>query len=143
MDDSQKFLAIAAKIRTLEKRLNEARQEVVKIEKQVGPSGPPGRDGKDGINGIDGRNGIDGKDGRDGQDGKDGISVSDVSLDLDGTLKFQLSDGSEISTQMDLNTFVSNGSSVTLKQQYSGAKVFVQSTQPTGASVGDVWIQTA
>jgi hypothetical protein len=69
------------------------------------------KDGRDGLNGSDGRNGRDGKPGRDGANGKqgipgapgkdgvdgvDGVSVTDASIDFDGSLVISLSTGQQI-----------------------------------------------
>jgi hypothetical protein len=69
------------------------------------------KDGRDGLNGSDGRNGRDGKPGRDGVNGKqgtpgtpgkdgvdgvDGVSVTDASIDFDGSLVISLSSGQQI-----------------------------------------------
>lgn len=55
-----------------------------------GDAGPPGKDGKDG------KDGKAGKAGKDGADGKDGVSVSDASIDFDGSLVLSLSNGTRI-----------------------------------------------
>jgi hypothetical protein len=69
------------------------------------------RDGRDGSNGSDGRDGLDGRPGRDGAqgpagpagrdgvngvDGVDGVSVTDATIDFDGSLVISLSNGREI-----------------------------------------------
>lgn len=64
-----------------------------------GKDGRDGRNGRDGKDGLPGRDGVDGKDGlngRDGKDGQDGISVTNASIDFDGSLVFYLSDGTEV-----------------------------------------------
>lgn len=112
----------------------------------VGETGPKGDRGVDGVNGINGRDGRDGKDGQDGVngvDGSDGVSVVDAEVDFDGQLKIKLSDGTEINAGgVLLQEGAGGGTSVTLKQQYSGPKVFVQPDEPLGASTGDLWYQT-
>ena len=72
---------------------------------KAGPQGPQGIQGTKGAEGArgpmgpSGRSGVDGTDGRDGTnglDGRDGVSVTDASIDFDGHLTLQLSDGTFI-----------------------------------------------
>lgn len=62
----------------------------------VGPQGPKGETGSQGLTGPTGATGPQGPAGIDGVDGEDGVSVTDVQIDLDGSLTVTLSDGSEI-----------------------------------------------
>jgi hypothetical protein len=67
----------------------------------AGDAGPRGFMGNDGKAGKDGDNGLDGSsgdDGKDGEDGKAGVSIVGAEVDIDGTLSFELSDGSFIKT---------------------------------------------
>jgi hypothetical protein len=67
----------------------------------AGDTGPRGFVGNDGKAGKDGDNGLDGSSGdagKDGEDGKAGVSVVGAEVDIDGTLSFELSDGSFIKT---------------------------------------------
>jgi len=66
------------------------------IVPERGPKGDQGDRGLDGAPGQDGADGKDGRDGRDGKDGQDGVSVTNASIDFDGSLVFYLSDGTEI-----------------------------------------------
>ena len=64
-----------------------------------GSNGKDGRDGKDGKNGRDGAKGDKGERGQDGVngvDGNDGVSVTNASIDFDGSLIITLSTGREI-----------------------------------------------
>lgn len=142
MDDSQKFIALAAKIKSLEAQLNEAKAHVTVVEKQVGPQGPKGDKGdpgKDGRDGLDGRNGRDGSDGRDGVDGSDGIGIDSVEVTFDNSLVVRLTDGTEIDAGEINIQGAGSSQPATLIQQYNGPRIFVQATEPTGASVGDIW----
>jgi hypothetical protein len=64
----------------------------------TGPRGLTGEDGKAGKDGDNGLAGSSGKDGKKGEDGKAGVSIVDAEVDIDGTLSFELSDGSFIKT---------------------------------------------
>jgi hypothetical protein len=64
----------------------------------TGPRGLAGNDGKAGKDGDNGLAGSSGDDGKDGEDGKAGVSIVDAEVDIDGTLSFELSDGSFIKT---------------------------------------------
>ena len=67
----------------------------------AGDTGPRGLAGKEGKTGKDGNNGLagsSGKAGKDGEDGKAGVSIVGAEVDIDGTLSFELSDGSFIKT---------------------------------------------
>ncbi len=61
-----------------------------------GPKGDRGATGPAGRNGVSGIPGRDGSDGNHGRDGTDGVSVVDASIDFDGHLTLQLSDGTFI-----------------------------------------------
>lgn len=58
-----------------------------------GDRGPQGIQGKDGRDGRDGKNGSNGKD---GVNGEQGVSIVNASIELDGTLVLELSNGNEI-----------------------------------------------
>jgi hypothetical protein len=67
----------------------------------AGDTGPQGLAGKEGKAGKDGKNGLagsSGKAGKEGEDGKAGVSIVDAEVDIDGTLSFEMSDGSFIKT---------------------------------------------
>ena len=64
----------------------------------TGPRGFVGNDGKAGKDGKAGLAGSSGKAGKDGEDGKAGVFIVDAEVDIDGTLSFELSDGSFIKT---------------------------------------------
>jgi hypothetical protein len=67
----------------------------------AGDTGPQGLAGKEGKAGKDGKNGLagsSGKAGKEGDKGKAGVSIVDAEVDIDGTLSFELSDGSFIKT---------------------------------------------
>jgi len=55
-----------------------------------------GRDGKPGRDGVNGKQGTPGTPGKDGTDGVDGVSVTDASIDFDGSLVISLSSGQQI-----------------------------------------------
>jgi sugar lactone lactonase YvrE len=61
-----------------------------------GSDGRNGRDGKPGRDGANGKQGIPGTPGKDGTDGVDGVSVTDASIDFDGSLVISLSSGQQI-----------------------------------------------
>ena len=61
-----------------------------------GSDGRNGRDGKPGRDGVNGKQGIPGTPGKDGVDGVDGVSVTDASIDFDGSLVISLSSGQQI-----------------------------------------------
>lgn len=60
-----------------------------------GPQGDSGKQGPKGDKGDKGDKGIDGKTGKDGQDGKDGVGIESIEEAVDGTIVFNLSDGSQ------------------------------------------------
>jgi hypothetical protein len=60
---------------------------------QDGKNGRDGKDGRPGRDGGQGSKGTDGLPGRDGRDGEDGVSVTDASIDFDGSLIITLSSG--------------------------------------------------
>lgn len=143
MDDNQKFIALAAKLKSLESQLNDAKVYVTKVEKQIGPQGPKGDKGDDGQRGLDGlpgNPGKDGADGRDGNDGTDGVGIADVEVTFDNSLLVRLTDGREIDAgEINVQGAGSSAQPVQVIQQYAGPRIFVQATEPTGASVGDIW----
>ena len=61
-----------------------------------GSDGRNGRDGKPGRDGVNGKQGPPGTPGKDGTDGVDGVSVTDASIDFDGSLVISLSSGQQI-----------------------------------------------
>ena len=61
-----------------------------------GTDGRSGRDGKPGRDGVNGKQGTPGTPGKDGVDGVDGVSVTDASIDFDGSLVLSLSSGQQI-----------------------------------------------
>ena len=61
-----------------------------------GSDGRNGRDGKPGRDGVNGKQGTPGTPGKDGVDGVDGVSVTDASIDFDGSLVLSLSSGQQI-----------------------------------------------
>lgn len=61
-----------------------------------GSDGRNGRDGKPGRDGVNGKQGTPGAPGKDGVDGVDGVSVTDASIDFDGSLVISLSSGQQI-----------------------------------------------
>ena len=61
-----------------------------------GSDGRNGRDGKPGRDGVNGKQGTLGAPGKDGVDGVDGVSVTDASIDFDGSLVISLSSGQQI-----------------------------------------------
>jgi hypothetical protein len=61
-----------------------------------GSDGRNGRDGKPGRDGVNGKQGTPGTPGKDGTDGVDGVSVTDASIDFDGSLVISLSSGQQI-----------------------------------------------
>ena len=61
-----------------------------------GSDGRNGRDGKPGRDGVNGKQGTPGTPGKDGADGVDGVSVTDASIDFDGSLVISLSSGQQI-----------------------------------------------
>ena len=61
-----------------------------------GSDGRNGRDGKPGRDGVNGKQGTPGAPGKDGVDGVDGVSVTDASIDFDGSLVISLSTGQQI-----------------------------------------------
>jgi hypothetical protein len=78
---------------TLEKRVSSIK------DGRDGSNGKDGRDGKDGKNGRDGAKGDRGERGQDGVngvDGNDGVSVTNASIDFDGSLIITLSTGREL-----------------------------------------------
>ena len=84
--------------------------------KWEGTQGPKGEQGSQGPQGPQGANGSDGSSGVDGSDGEDGVSIVDAEFAADGDLVFTLSDGSELSVEMPLdssgeksNIFISQG----------------------------------
>jgi hypothetical protein len=104
-------VSVETKVETLgivlDQKLAELSTEVSRIETIVGPQGakgdtgdkgPKGDQGKDGLAGKDGKNGTDGKDGQDGQDGDNGVSIQDIEIDIDDTLRVTLTDGSTLKT---------------------------------------------
>jgi hypothetical protein len=139
MEDSQKFILLASKIKSLESKLSEATTKVSTVEKQIGPQGPRGDKGEPGKDGRDGRDGRDGSDGQDGRDGSDGVGIESVEVTFDNSLVVRLTDGSEIDAG-EINVQGLGGSpSTAVIQQYAGPRIFVQATEPSGASVGDIW----
>lgn len=139
MDDSQKFIALAAKIKSLEAQLNEAKAYVTVVEKQIGPTGPKGDKGDPGKDGKDGRDGLNGADGKDGTDGEDGVGIDSVEVTFDNSLVVRLTDGREIDAGEINVQGAGAAQQPTLIQQYNGPRIYVQATEPTGASVGDIW----
>jgi hypothetical protein len=144
MDDMDKLLKLASAVGQLRKDVKELSTKAETITKLEGPQGLKGDKGDKGDPGVSGRDGLDGKDGKDGKDGvdgkdgQDGASIVDAEMDFDGSLKFTLDNGKEISTSP-FASQASGNTGVTLKQQYSGPKVFVQATPPSAPSVGDIW----
>lgn len=146
MEDMDKLLKLATAVGQLRKDVKELSTKAETITKLEGPQGLKGDKGDKGDPGVPGRDGIDGRDGKDGidgvdgKDGKDAADIVDAEVDFDGSLKFTLGDGREISTNpiIPLGSGASAGG-VTLKQQYSGPKIFVQATPPSAPSIGDIW----
>jgi hypothetical protein len=137
MDDSQKFIALASKLKVLESKLTEAKNHVTTVEKQIGPKGDKGDKGEPGKDGRDGRDGSNGSDGVNGRDGTDGVGIESVEVTFDNSLVVRLTDGSEIDAG-EINVSGA-GAQTAVIQQYAGPKIFVQADEPQGASVGDIW----
>jgi hypothetical protein len=144
MDDMDKLLKLASAVGQLRKDVKELSTKAETITKLEGPQGLKGDKGDKGDPGVSGRDGLDGKDGKDGKDGvdgrdgQDGASIVDAEMDFDGSLKFTLDNGKEISTSPFASQSAGN-SSTTLKQIASGPKIFVQATEPVSPAVGDIW----
>ena len=96
-------------ILTLLKRLQD---KVNALSKQAGPKGDRGPAGKDGVSikgekgdtgemGV-GQDGRDGEEGPAGKDGEDGVGISGVTLGIDDSIIFQLSNGDEASVELPL-----------------------------------------
>lgn len=110
---------------------------------EQGPAGRDGRNGIDGLPGLPGANGRDGKNGKDGRDGTDGVGVASVEVTFDNSLVVRLTDGNEIDAgQINVESKGNGLGQQVVVQQYSGPKIFVQSTQPEGAQPGDLWFDT-
>jgi hypothetical protein len=128
MDD----LALLMLLEKFKKRLNKVDARTAKVYKDgergpqgpqgpqgikgEGTQGPKGEQGSQGPQGPQGANGSDGSSGVDGSDGEDGVSIVDAEFAADGDLVFTLSDGSELSVEMPLdssgeksNIFISQG----------------------------------
>ena len=128
MDD----LALLMLLEKFKKRLNKVDSRTAKVYKDgergpqgpqgpqgikgEGTQGPKGEQGSQGPQGPQGANGSDGSSGVDGSDGEDGVSIVDAEFAADGDLVFTLSDGSELSVEMPLdsggeksNIFISQG----------------------------------
>lgn len=140
LSDDDKFLLLAKKIKSLQEQVAQKGDRGEQGEQgPQGLPGPAGRNGKDGLNGRDGSDGRDGVDGLNGKDGKDGISVIDAQVDFDGSLVIKLSDGSEL--DVGKVTGDSSDKGMTVLQQTSGQKVYVQSTAPDNPQPNDIWYQ--
>lgn len=98
-------LTILALLKRLQDKVNS-------ISKQVGPKGDQGPAGKDGVSikgekgdtgemGV-GQDGRDGEEGPAGKDGEDGVGISGVTLGIDDSIIFQLSNGDEASVELPL-----------------------------------------
>lgn len=138
-----KALKLAKAVKQLKTQVSELINRTETITKLQGPSGKDGKDGKNGIQGLPGRDGRDGRDGSDGKDGLDGIGVASVEVTFDNSLVVRLTDGTEIDAGQINVESSGNGQSQVVVQQYSGPKIFVQSTQPEGAQPGDIWLDTS
>lgn len=90
-------LKIAAVYDKLEQKINAVTKAAgPKGDKgDQGPQGDSGKQGPKGDKGDKGDKGIDGKTGKDGQDGKDGIGIDSIEEAVDGSIVFNLSDGSQ------------------------------------------------
>lgn len=143
MEDTEKLLILATAVGKLKDQVKGLTAQADVIQKLEGPQGPKGDKGDTGLPGINGRDGRDGKDGKDGLngkdglDGKDGVSVVDAEVAADGSLVLKLSSGDEI----DAGPILSDRSAASsvVVQQYAGPRIYVQSSEPVGASVGDIW----
>ena len=93
-----KALILAAELKRLRERVAALAAIPMPLEGKEGLRGPSGASGGQGAKGTAGTDGKDGKDGENGNEGKQGVSIVDVEVDLDGTLSFELSDGSFIKT---------------------------------------------
>lgn len=143
LDIEDKLVLLArevSRLKELTSSLKEATATITKLQGPEGIQGPKGEQGDRGFDGADGRHGADGQDGKDGEKGSDGISVVNASVDFDNSLVLKLSDGTEI----DAGTIEVQAPAQQigqLVQGYTGPKIYVQSTEPVGASIGDVWYQ--
>lgn len=90
-------LKIAAVYDKLEQKINAVTKAVgPKGDKgDQGPKGDTGKEGPKGPKGDKGDKGIDGKTGKDGQDGKDGVGIESIEEAADGSIVFNLTDGSQ------------------------------------------------
>lgn len=90
-------LKIAAVYDKLEQKINAVTKAVgPKGDKgDQGPKGDTGKEGSKGPKGDKGDKGIDGKTGKDGQDGKDGVGIESIEEAADGSIVFNLTDGSQ------------------------------------------------
>lgn len=90
-------LKIAAVYDKLEQKINAVTKAAgPKGDKgDQGPKGDSGKQGPKGDKGDKGDKGIDGKAGKDGQDGKDGVGIESIEEAVDGSIVFNLSDGSQ------------------------------------------------
>lgn len=90
-------LKIAAVYDKLEQKINAVTKAVgPKGDKgDQGPKGDTGKEGSKGPKGDKGDKGIDGKTGKDGQDGKDGVGIESIEEAVDGSIVFNLTDGSQ------------------------------------------------
>lgn len=93
-----KALILAQELRSLKERVSAIVAIPVPLDGLQGAKGAIGASGKQGEAGAKGSNGKDGKDGKNGTDGEQGVSITSAEVDFDGTLSFQLSNGSSIKT---------------------------------------------
>lgn len=139
MDNALLLAEAIAKLRKRLESLEGQAQEIVKAQGPKGDKGDKGDKGAQGPQGIQGLPGINGKDGVDGKDGSDGISVVDAEVHFDNSLTLKLSNGNTIEAGQ-INVEASTTAiGATLKQTWSGPRVFVQATEPTDPQQGDIW----
>lgn len=140
---------------TLLKNLKEKVESVEKLQGPTGPMGPQGPQGERGADGIQGLRGPAGERGSDGTegpvgpaglDGKDGVGVESVSEAADGTLVFNMTDGTTHVVELPESLYRASegGSTTTVVQQnvkQKGHAVYVQDNQPYDDQP-HLWLQT-
>lgn len=116
-----KLLALATEVRNNRNQIKTILQTPPEVHHFVGEKGERGSQGKDGVAGAKGKNGVDGKK---GADGKNGVSITDITLDFDNSLRVELSDGTVIDSGT-LNFPADKQSIVSLKQTANGPLKYV------------------
>ena len=143
-------LTILALLKRLQDKVNS-------ISKQVGPKGDRGPAGKDGVSikgekgdtgemGV-GQDGRDGEEGPAGKDGEDGVGISGVTLGIDDSIIFQLSNGDEASVELPLiqgsgDTIINKVNGGGDDSTRSAKDVFVSDNEPAASTDQFLWIQT-